>query len=77
MERRAPAGGRASSVARAVGEDPVLEEIVMMLMEMDEAQRKEVLAHVRKERLLSEMELRLRELEAERDDRAPPELSTT
>jgi len=62
--------GEAESVTteavEALSEDQMLEKIVLMLADMSEAERREVFEHVQKAKRLSDLEQKVKALEAER-----------
>ena len=62
--------GEAESVTteavEALSEDRMLEKIVLMLADMSEAERREVFEHVQKAKRLSDLEQKVKALEAER-----------
>lgn len=56
----------ASAAVEALSENRMLEKIVLMLADMSEEERREVFDHVQKAKRLSDLEQKVKELEAER-----------
>ena len=55
-----------TEAVEALGEDRMLEKIVLMLAAMSEEERREVFEHVQKAKRLSDLEQKVKALEAER-----------
>ena len=55
-----------TEAVEALSEDRMLEKIVLMLADMSEAERREVFEHVQKAKRLSDLEQKVKALEAER-----------
>lgn len=55
-----------TEAVEALGEDRMLEKIVLMLAAMPEEERREVFEHVQKAKRLSDLEQKVKALEAER-----------
>lgn len=66
MRGKSEAENVTTEAVEALSEDRMLEKIVLMLADMSEAERREVFEHVQKAKRLSDLEQKVKALEAER-----------
>jgi len=65
MRGKSEAENVTTEAVEALSEDRMLEKIVLMLADMSEAERREVFEHVQKAKRLSDLEQKVKALEAE------------
>ena len=65
MQGKGEAESVTTEAVEALSEDRMLEKIVLMLADMSEAERREVFEHVQKAKRLSDLEQKVKALEAE------------